>query len=163
MTTITSETDAEWTAVEDYPPLLPPSRSRQAMKMLRNSETLARAGRMIAAKGAELRGGVLELVEQLERAADAEDWDSVFAAAHEIRGLAGTAGLTATGRIASQLCQYLDAVGELGIQPDDAVAGLHVDAIGRSARTDDEAARHGDAVAENLAALVARRLAEIKV
>ena len=98
----------------------------------------------------------------MEVAARAADWTSVYDTTHEIRGLAGTAGLIATGRIANGLCHYLDAIAELGLKPDGAIASLHLDAIVRSARTEDDTARHGDAVAQELSALVARKLAEIK-
>ncbi|MEJ0028240.1 MAG: Hpt domain-containing protein [Rhizomicrobium sp.] len=147
----------------DYPPLLSEAGRKQAMAKLKSSETLARASRVIALKTAELRGAVLALVDELGAAMRARDWPTVFSATHEIRGLAGTAGLVATGRIANGLCHYLDSIAQLGIEPDAAVAGLHLDAVIRSARTEDDAARHGDAVAQQLAALVARKLAEAKV
>ncbi len=149
-------------ATGSYPRLVPKARAKQAMTQLRSDETLAKAGRIIALKSAELRGAVLELVEQTEEAARAADWITVYEAAHEIRGMAGTAGLAATGRIANGLCHYLDTIAELGLAPDVAVANLHLGAIGRSARIQDDAARHGDAVAQELSALVARKLAEIK-
>ncbi|HEX4303779.1 MAG TPA: hypothetical protein VHZ78_13365 [Rhizomicrobium sp.] len=149
--------------IREYPPLLSKARSRQAMNMLRSPETISKASRIIALKSTELRGAVLELVARVEDAARAGDWALVYETTHEIRGLAGTAGLTATGRIANGLCHYLDTVARLKLKPDVAVASLHLDAIVRSARTEGEAAQHGDAVAQELAALVVRKLAEIKV
>jgi hypothetical protein len=86
----------------------------------------------------------------------------VYAATHEIRGLAATAGLAATGRIANVFCHYLDAVAQLGLAPETAIAKLHLNALVRSARTEDDTARHGDLVAQELSALVARKLAELK-
>ncbi|HXC56857.1 MAG TPA: Hpt domain-containing protein [Rhizomicrobium sp.] len=157
-----SKADAEFVSSEKYPSLLSKARRRQAMSTLRSSETLAKASRIIAAKSAELRGAVLEMVGQLEQAIRAQDWPGVFAVTHEIRGLAGTAGFGATGRIANGLCHYLDAMAALALPPDGAVASLHVDAIIRSTRTEDDTARHGDAVAQQLTALVARKLAEVK-
>jgi HPt (histidine-containing phosphotransfer) domain-containing protein len=157
-----SKPNAEFFSAEKYPALLPKAGRKQALGVLRSSETLAKASRIIAMKSSELRGAVLALVEQLEEAVRAQDWQSVFAATHEIRGLAGTAGLSATGRIANGLCHYLDAVTRLGFAPDATVASLHLNAIIRSARTQDDAARHGDAVAQELSALVARKLSEIK-
>ena len=157
-----SVAQTEVVSVDDYPPLLPHARSKQAMKTLKSGETLAKASRIIAMKTAELRGAVLELVGEMEVAARAADWPAVYSTTHEIRGLAGTAGLTATGRIANGLCHYLDAIAAMGLLPDAAVASLHMGAIVRSARTKDDAARHGDAVAQQLAALVARKLADIK-
>ena len=154
--------DCELVAVESYPPLLLRSARAHAMSKLRSSETLAKASRILATRSSELRGAVLELVEQLGPAMRERDWPAVFAATHEIRGLAGTAGLTATGRIANGLCHYLDAVTQLGLVPDATVAELHVTAITRSARTEDDTARHGDRVAQELSVLVAHKLAEIK-
>ena len=147
---------------ETYPPLLKPAARPQAMAMLRSGTTLAKATRVIALKTAELRHAVLALVEELEEAMRAGDWPAAFAATHEIRGLAGTAGLTATGRIANGFCHYLDALGAAGAEPDETVATLHLDALIRSARIEDDTARHGDAVAQQLAALVERKLAELK-
>lgn len=154
--------ETELVAVEDYPPLLSKARSKQAMALLKSSATLAKASRIIAIKTAELRGAVIELIEQMDQAARAGDWPAVYGAAHEVRGLAGTAGLGATGRIANGLCHYLDAIHDMEQEPDATIASLHLDAIARSARTMDDTARHGDAVAQQLAALVARKLAEIK-
>jgi HPt (histidine-containing phosphotransfer) domain-containing protein len=154
--------NSELVPVEKYPQLLPPARRKQALSALRSSETLAKAGRAIALRSADLHGAVLEQVAHMEQAARAQDWTAVFAAAHEVRGLAGTAGLPATGRIANGLCHYLDAMAQRARAPDSVVAGLHLDAILRSARTGDDAARHGDAVAQQLSALVAHKLSEIK-
>ena len=154
--------DPEFVTAENYRPLLSEGARKQAMAKLRSSDTLAKASRVIAMKTAEIRGAVLALVEQLEAAMRAQDWPTIFAATHEIRGLAETAGLTATGRIANGLCHYLDSIAQLGSEPDKAIDSLHVDAVIRSARTEDDAARHGYTVAEQLSALVARKLAEIK-
>ena len=152
----------EYLAPENYPPLLTPGARKQAMAMLKSSTTLARATRAIALKSAELRGAVIALVEELEEAMRAGDWPAAFAATHEIRGIAGTAGLNATGRIANGFCHYLDTLQSLDVEPDEAIATLHLDALVRSARTEDDTARHGDAVAQQLAALVQRKLAELK-
>jgi len=154
--------DPEFLAADSYPTLLSAGARKQAMAKLKSSETLAKASRVFAMRTAELRGAVLALVDQLEAAARESDWARVFAATHEIRGLADTVGLAAAGRIANGLCHYLDSIEQIGIVPDAAIVNLHVDAVLRSARTEDDAARHGDEVAAQLAALVARRLAEIK-
>ena len=147
---------------ESYPPLLSPIQRRQAMAKLRSAETLAKASRILAARAAELRDAVLELVAQFEEAMAAGDWPLVYSATHEIRGLAATAGLAATGRIANVFCHYLDSMTQLGLEPEAAVAKLHLDAVVRSARTEDDTARHGELVAQELSALVARKLAELK-
>lgn len=147
---------------ESYPSLLSPFQRRQAMSKLRSAETLAKASRIIAARAAELRDAVLELVTQFEDAAQAQDWAQVYATTHEIRGLAATAGLSSTGRIANVFCHYLDAIAQLERMPDTAIAQLHLVALVRSARTEDDTARHGEQVAQELSALVARKLAELK-
>jgi chemotaxis protein histidine kinase CheA len=151
------------TPVGEYPQMLSPSAAREALVYLRSSEAVSNAARAIAMKGAEMRGAVLKLVDVLDAAVEAQLWPEIFHAAHEIRGLAATAGLAATGRMANTLCQYLDALHVAGVEPDATVVGLHADAISRSARTEDEAARHGDKVAMELAALVARKLSDVKV
>jgi len=149
-------------AVADYPQLLPAPRRAQAMRTLRSSETVAKANRVISLKKAELRGAVMEHVDLIDAAARAKDWSLVFDLAHEIRGMAATAGLTATGRIANGLCRYLDALALFGAEPDRSVATLHLDAIVRSARTEDDAVRHGAIVADQLQSLVDRKLGEFK-
>ncbi len=70
--------------------------------------------------------------------------------------------MTATGRVANGFCHYLDAIAPWACRRTAAVATLHMDAIARSARTEDDTARHGAQVAQELSALVARKLAEIK-
>lgn len=154
---------AEIVPAEAYKPLLPRERRQAALAALRSSETLSKAGRVIALKTTELRGAVLDFVTAMENAARAGDWEAAFGAAHEIRGLAATAGLSATGRIANGFCQYMDAVTRLSAQPDAAVMNLHTDAIVRSARTEDDAVRHGDAVAKQLSALAHANLAKLRV
>ncbi len=146
----------------DYPALLPPARRAQALRLLRSNEMLDKANRVILMKKAELRGAVMEHVERIEAAARAKDWTLVFEMAHEIRGLAATAGLAATGQIANGLCRYLDTLNLLAAAPDVTVTSLHLDAIVRSARTEDDAARYGATVADQLESLVERKLGAIK-
>ena len=146
----------------DYPALLPPARRVQALRQLRSDEMLDKAHRVILKKKSELRGAVMEHVERIEVAARSNDWSLVFELAHEIRGLAATAGLAATGQIANGLCRYLDTLSLMSAAPDAAVASLHLDAIIRSARTEDDAARYGATVAHQLETLVERKLGEIK-
>jgi hypothetical protein len=146
----------------DYPALLPPARRIQALRQLRSDEMLDKANRVILMKKAELRSAVMEQIERIEAAARTQNWPLVFELAHEIRGLAATAGLAATGQIANGLCRYLDTLSLLAAAPDVAVASLHLDAIVRSARTEDDAARYGATVADQLETLVERKLGEIK-
>lgn len=146
----------------DYPPLLPAALRARALRLLRGGDTIAKANRVISLKRGELHGAVLQRVDLIEAAARTADWSLVYDLAHEIRGMAATAGLVATGRIADGLCRYLDAISLFGTAPDRSVTTLHLEAIVRSARTQDEAARHGAAVADQLASLVERKLNEIK-
>lgn len=146
----------------DYPALLPPARRVQALRLLRSDEMLDKANRVILMKKAELRGVVMEHIERIEAATRSREWALVFELAHEIRGLAATAGLSATGQIANGLCRYLDTLNLHAAAPDIAVATLHLDAIVRSARTEDDAARYGATVADQLETLVERKLGEIK-
>jgi chemotaxis protein histidine kinase CheA len=132
------------------------------MRALRSNDTLAAANAVIEVRAADLRGAVLDLIGRMKDAARAADAAAVYAAAHEVRGLAGTAGLAATGRIANGFCRYLDAIARHGLKPDADVLSLHLDAITRAARTEEDTARHGDQVARQLARLVTRRLARIK-
>jgi hypothetical protein len=162
MTRSQKSPDLRIVAAADYPALLPPARRAQAMRMLRSGEILDKANKVIALKKAELRGAVLDHVERIDEAARVKDWRLVFELAHEIRGLAATAGLSATGQIANGLCRYLDTLGLFGVEPDVAVTSLHLGAIVRSAKTEDDAARYGATVADQLAALVERKLGEIK-
>ncbi len=82
----------------------------------------------------------------------------IYEQAHEIRGLAETTGLKATGRIAQGLCNYLEALSFGDGKPENAVVALHVDAISRASRSHDEAMRLGEEVANELAALVQRKI-----
>jgi hypothetical protein len=81
--------------------------------------------------------------------------------AHEIRGLAGNARLTATSRIASGLCRYLDTLAGAERSPDRTVVLLHIEALAQSARAGDGPL--GEAVARELAELVAKKVAEINI
>jgi hypothetical protein len=107
-----------------------------------------------------LSAAVLELADALEQAG--KDLDAVLSAAHEIRGLAGTAGMPAAGRIADGLCRYCDELDKLGLAPDPAIVDLHVGATLRAIRIPAERGVLGEAVAKELAALVSHKLTEIK-
>jgi hypothetical protein len=86
----------------------------------------------------------------------------LFELAHEIRGFAETAGLVTTGRISEILCRYMDDMERIGKPLDATIVTLHVAAIARAARAEDDSVRNGQAVASELAALVARRLSEVE-
>ena len=144
-------------------PALPRKLALQLLEAVQDPEIIAEAVRVIADKAEEMRSAVLGHVERLEQAARAADQAKIFEQAHEIRGLAGNAGLVATQRIANNLCKYLDALDQAARQPDQGLVALHLEAIGRAAHAEDEATRLGDAVANELALLVEKKLAEINV
>jgi hypothetical protein len=84
----------------------------------------------------------------------------VFDKVHEIRGFAETAGLITTGRIADILCRYMDDMYRIEKPLDTTIVTLHVSAIARAARAEDDDLKMGEVVAGELAALVAQRLAD---
>jgi len=165
MTTPVSHVPRKRTRAAKIPPgVYPVFAAKDAVRLLRalnDPEIIAQAALVIVSKAEELRSAVLSHVERLENAARLSDLGEVFDQAHEIRGLAGCAGLAATGRIANILCKYLDAMGRAGALPEQTVVALHLDAIARAAHAEDEATRLGDTVANELAALVDKKLSEI--
>lgn len=130
-------------------------------RALRDPEVAAKAAATINESTAPMRNTVLELLAKLEAAVAAGNFTKTYEESHEIRGLAGNAGLGATQKISNELCRYLDAFAEAGKTPDKAVVRLHTDAIARTARAVDETAALGDAVVTQLAQLVSKKLAEI--
>ena len=143
---------------EDYPQMVCKNEAARMARALRSPEAAARGAQVIQSHGPKLRLAVLDYVRELENAAG--DLRCVFEKAHELRGFAETAGLRATGRIAGGLCRYFDEMEKRGAVPDPAVIKLHVSAISRAAHAKDEAGRISDAVVQELAALVAHKLAE---
>jgi chemotaxis protein histidine kinase CheA len=143
-------------------PVIAGSDAASLLRALRDPAVAERAASTLAAQGETMRRAVLEHVARLEKAGQGGDAGALFAEAHEIRGLAGNAGLGATGRIANGLCRYLDALSHLNAAADSSLVALHLDAIARASRAEDEATRLGEEVASELAALVTRRLGGIK-
>lgn len=129
-------------------------------RALRDPETAAKASAAMAAATAPMRDSVLGFVTRIEEAARADDFPRIYSESHEIRGLAGNAGLEATARIANELCRYLDGFAQAGRSPERAVIRLHLEAIARSV-TEAEPPELSDAVAKELALLVGKKLAEI--
>lgn len=130
-------------------------------RALRDPRVVALATRRIESHAGELRPVVLGYIACMEEAAGRHDLQTVFEQAHEVRCMAGIAGLAASGRIANVLCGYLDAVGRAGRKPETSLIALHLEAIGRAAHAKDEATRLGDAVARELAHLVEKKLTKI--
>ena len=151
---------AEIIPAEDYPQMVGKRDAGKMARALRAPETAARGAHAIQEAAPQLRLAVHGYVRELENALG--NLPLVFEKAHELRGFAETAGLSATGRIASGLCRYFDEMEKLRTIPDPAVVSLHVSAIARAARAKDEAGRMSDAVVKELVALVTHKLAEIK-
>jgi hypothetical protein len=143
-----------------YPQIVSKDDGAKISRALRSREAVTRGASVIREAGQKLREGVRDYVRELEDAIG--DRQITSDKAHEIRGFAETAGLRATGRIADGLCHYLEEMGEFGAALDPAIIALHVSAIVRAAHAEDEASRMSDVVAKELAALVARRLAETR-
>jgi hypothetical protein len=142
-------------------PVFSGAAAMRLMRAVRDPEVAAKASRIIGASAEGMRGAVLVYIDRVEAAARAADFAGIYEQAHEIRGLAGNAGLIATARIANGLCRYLDALTRAQREPEGPVVSLHLDAIARAAHAEDEATRLGDAVAGELEQLVDKKLAEI--
>jgi HPt (histidine-containing phosphotransfer) domain-containing protein len=142
-------------------PVFSGAAASRLMKAIRNPDVHVEAARIIGDSMENIRDVVLGHIDRVEAAAGKDDFNGIYEQAHEIRGLAGNAGLNATARIANGLCRYLDAVMRAGRVPERAVIGLHLGAIARAARAEDEATRLGDAVANELTQLVSKKLAEL--
>jgi len=123
----------------------------------------ARAETALKDAAGAMRQAVLQHVKTLEAAGQYGDPASLFDQAHEIRGLAGNAGLPAAGQLANGLCHFLDAAAGQPTVPDTGVIRLYIDAITRAARASDEATRLGGQVAVELNRLAKRKLAEINL
>jgi hypothetical protein len=150
----------EFIDAKSYPPVVRGIDAAHFISVLKSEDAARRADRAVLARTSQMRDAVLGYVSGLEQAARASDDAAAFCEAHEIRGLAGTVGLVAAGRIANGLCLYLYALTGRGQSADRAVIMLHVDAIARAARAQDEATRLGGTVAVELAALVAHKLGD---
>ena len=158
MTATAAPGEAVLIAPDEYPALLTGHGTAQFLNKLASPETAKHAARMIALRRDELCDAVLNYIRQLESAAETADLPDVYDQAHEIRGLAGTAGMGAAGRIADGLCRYLDVSREQKSVVDPAVIALHVDAIVRASSSAEDAEKFGGRVAVELGALVARKL-----
>jgi len=143
---------------DDYTQMLSKPRAARALYTMRTPETAAKAQAAMEAAMPPMRAAILQYVQEMEQAGG--DMTRLFEAAHEIRGFAETAGMVTTGRIAEVLCRYMDDIARFGRPLDTTIVTLHVTAIARAARTEDTNVRTGEAVAQELAALVAKRLSE---
>jgi hypothetical protein len=141
-----------------YPQMLPRGQAARLSQVLRSADAAAMADNILQQSAAPLREAVLTHVAEMEAAG--HDHALVSEKAHEIKGFADTAGLPAAARIAAGLCRYLERSEMARIPTDAAVVALHVSAIARAARSPDLEAQAGAAVADELALLAERKLAE---
>ena len=155
---MTKQADAQIITPEAYPQLMSKQAAAQALKVLRSAQTSVKAQVAFEAHVPPMRAAILQYVDELEDAVG--DMLKVFDKVHEIRGFAETAGLMTTGRIADILCRYMDDMYRIKKPIDTVIVKLHVAAIARAARAEDDDVKMGEKVAAELAALVAHRLAE---
>jgi chemotaxis protein histidine kinase CheA len=161
MTATAESSNAVLIGTDQYPAVLTGEDAARFLRKLATPETAQRAAQIIELRRNELCDAVLDYIRQLESAASTNNLCDIFRQAHEIRGLAATAGMDAAGRIANGLCQYLDASNNQQSETDPAVIALHVDAIVRASTSGSEARQFGGRVAVELGALVARRLGAV--
>lgn len=143
---------------EAYPQLMSRADAARAMTTLRSAQVAVKAGVAMEAAVPPMRAAILQYVDELE--AVAGDMAGVFDKVHEIRGFAETAGLVSAGRISEILCRYMDELARLGRPLDPTIVALHIGAIANAARAEEDNVKMGEIVADELAALVARKLAE---
>ncbi|MBU6444469.1 MAG: hypothetical protein KGR48_11215 [Alphaproteobacteria bacterium] len=146
---------------DHWPALMTARAATEFLDALKSDAVKRRLDRTLSARRHELADVVRQGARRLEDAARRGDVQAVYDEAHEIRGLAGNAGLAASGRIADGLCRYLDTVGQAEAPADSGIVGLHVGSITRAANASDEATRLGTEVDEALRALVRRRLSAL--
>jgi chemotaxis protein histidine kinase CheA len=161
MATAAAPHNATFIATDQYPAMLTGDDAAKFLKDLASPEAAQRAARMIELRRDELCDAVLDYIRQLESAAATSNLADIFGHAHEIRGLAATAGMNAVGPIADGLCGYLDGSKSQQCVADPAVIALHVDAIVRASSSAGEAKKFGSRIAIELGALVARKLGAV--
>ncbi len=147
---------AQMISPDAYPQMMSRQDGMRAMAALRSGQTMAQAQVAMEEAAAPMKAAILQYVDEMEAAG--ADMRTVFDKVHEIRGFAATAGLVTTGRIAEILCRYMDDAERMGKVPDGQLVALHVSAIARAARTQEDDIQLGEQVAAELTAL-ARKLA----
>ena len=152
----TTDTEAELIAPDDYPQMVSKRDSLRCMQTLQSDRVALKAKTAMASYTPMLRDVIIEYVEALEEAGS--DLTQIFAIAHEIRNFAANAGMGTAGRVAENLCRYMDEMERVEKPVDPAIVTLHVAAIARAARAEDDDAKMGDVVSGELNALVKRRL-----
>jgi len=152
----TTDSGAELIGPDDYPQMVSKRDGLRCMQTLQSGRVALKAKTAMASYTPMLRDAIMEYVESLEEAGT--DLQRVFAIAHEIRNFAENAGMATAGRVAENLCRYMDEMERVKKPVDPAIVALHVAAIARAARAEEDDAKMGDVVSAELNALVRRRL-----
>jgi hypothetical protein len=150
---------AQLIAPDTYPAVMPKERAAQFIAHLKSDAAQKGGECAIQSSRNIMRDAVEDYVRLLDEASRTMDMEQLFVQAHEIRGIAETAGFGVAGKMANGLYQYLDALD--GAAPDKAAVRLHVEAIQRVVSGEDEGAI-ANVVAEELTLLVIRKLGEAK-
>jgi hypothetical protein len=161
MTEQAASKKAERIEPEAYPQMVNKRDGLRAMQTLQSAHVALKAQTAMNSYTPMLRDAIMDYVEGLEEAGT--DMTRIFAMVHEIRNFGENAGMTNAGRIAEVLCRYMDEMERLSKPVDSTIVGLHVAAIARAARAEEEDLAMGKVVAAQLDALVKRRLAEAGV
>jgi hypothetical protein len=152
---------AEFIQPDAYPQMLSKANGLRALQTLQSQQVHAKAQYAMNSYTPMLQDVIRDYIDALEEAGT--DTDKIFAILHEVRGFAENAGMVTTGRIADSLCRYMDEMDRVKKPVDATIIALHVQAIGRAARSDHDDPDMTDTVAAELNALVMRRLAEAGV
>jgi hypothetical protein len=156
MTEQTIEKAAELIQPDAYPQMVSKRDGLRCVQALQSDRVALKARTAMASYTPMLRDAIMEYVEALEE--HGADLERVFAVAHEIRNFAENAGMATAGRVAENLCRYMDEMERVKKPVDPAIVSLHVAAIARAARAEEDDAKMGDLVTAELNALVKRRL-----
>jgi len=151
----------EFIQPDAYPQMLSKANGLRALQTLQSQQVHAKAQYAMNSYTPMLQDVIRDYIEAMEEAGT--DTAQIFAILHEVRGFAENAGMVTTGRIADSLCRYMDEMERVKKPVDATIIALHVQAIGRAARSDHDDPDMTDTVAAELNALVMRRLAEAGV
>jgi hypothetical protein len=152
--------EAQLIAPDAYPQMMSKQGAARALQSWRGAHVAAKVQVAMKAAVPMMRAAILQYADEMEDAAG--DMALIYQKVHEIRGFAETAGLVVTGRISETLCHYMDDVERSGKPLDTTIVALNVSAIVRAARAEEADMKVAETVAEELAALVALRLAEAR-
>jgi hypothetical protein len=161
MTEQTIEKAAELIQPDAYPQMVSKRDGLRCVQALQSDRVALKARTAMASYTPMLRDAIMEYVEALEEAGT--DLPQIFGVAHEIRNFAENAGMATAGRVAENLCRYMDEMERVQKPVDPAIVTLHVAAIARAARAEEDDAKMGDVVSAELNALVKRRLSDAGV